>query len=503
MEQSRKSLLDRRNLRKVAMANFLAEAEYRKSRLDSSVRRQLDEMEDHRPYFTCWVTFVQVVCYLFAISAYDVAPFGLSFSTITEEVLMPNLALEESSYEEENNMWFGLRQADLIHMGAKYSPCMRSDDVIESYVESDRRRERESGCCVRIDGSGCYQTDEDSCSFPFGREIWKTWKNNAGPYNRSSGPVCQQDPRYCAKPATPLHQHSWPDDIIDWPVCEVPYGSNDLPPHDHDLDHMTCDVTGRPCCVGVKGQCIITTREDCTFKRGYYHDGLTLCSQVNCLEEICGMVPFLYEGRPDQIYRLFFSLFVHAGVVHLLVTVVFQLTIMRDLEKLAGTIRIATIYIVSGLGGCLASVIFLPHLVEAGPSGSQFGLLSCLFVEVIQNRMILKQPCLAILKLSGLMLFLFLLGLMPMIDNFAHLFGFLFGFLLSFVLLPYISISVVDKRNKLMLMIGCFVVCVGLVLILLVVFYLGPIYSCSFCHFINCVPITDTFCRNMKLIKTV
>ena len=35
--------------------------------------------------------------------------------------------------------------------------------------------------------------------------------------------------------------------------------------------------------------------------------------QVKCLEEVCGMLPFVDPDVPDQFYRLFTSLFIHAG----------------------------------------------------------------------------------------------------------------------------------------------------------------------------------------------
>lgn len=40
------------------------------------------------------------------------------------------------------------------------------------------------------------------------------------------------------------------------------------------------------------------------------------------------------------------------------------MTILRDLEKLAGWLRISIIYIVSGITGNLASAIFLPYRAE-------------------------------------------------------------------------------------------------------------------------------------------
>ena len=44
----------------------------------------------------------------------------------------------------------------------------------------------------------------------------------------------------------------------------------------------------------------------------------TLChiaffKQVSCLHDICGLMNFLYPEKPDQIYRLWLSLFLHAG----------------------------------------------------------------------------------------------------------------------------------------------------------------------------------------------
>ena len=39
---------------------------------------------------------------------------------------------------------------------------------------------------------------------------------------------------------------------------------------------------------------------------------------------------------------------------------------MRDMEKLTGGVRVAIIYLGAGLGGNLASAIFLPYHVEVG-----------------------------------------------------------------------------------------------------------------------------------------
>ena len=47
-----------------------------------------------------------------------------------------------------------------------------------------------------------------------------------------------------------------------------------------NTSHMSCQTSGRPCCIGIQGQCIMTTRENCAFQRGTFHEEANLCSQV-------------------------------------------------------------------------------------------------------------------------------------------------------------------------------------------------------------------------------
>ncbi len=60
-------------------------------------------------------------------------------------------------------------------------------------------------------------------------------------------------------------------------VCE---DTPEVQTSDPEYRHMTCDVIGRPCCVGIRGKCIVATREYCDFMKGYFHEDATLCSQV-------------------------------------------------------------------------------------------------------------------------------------------------------------------------------------------------------------------------------
>jgi hypothetical protein len=61
-------------------------------------------------------------------------------------------------------LWSPSPQEALIHLGAKFSPCMRQDPQVHSFIHAAREREKHSACCVRNDRSGCVQTSEEECS---------------------------------------------------------------------------------------------------------------------------------------------------------------------------------------------------------------------------------------------------------------------------------------------------------------------------------------------------
>lgn len=59
---------------------------------------------------------------------------------------------------------FGPRAADLIHLGAKFAPCMRVDNKIKKEIDKIQAKERETACCIRNDDSGCVQSSQADCS---------------------------------------------------------------------------------------------------------------------------------------------------------------------------------------------------------------------------------------------------------------------------------------------------------------------------------------------------
>ncbi|XP_045529091.1 inactive rhomboid protein 2 isoform X1 [Pieris brassicae] len=470
------------------------------------IAQQLDELTDYRPYFTWWVSTVQTLVLLLALLCYGFGPVGFGRHTHTGQVMLKSLSLQQVEWEEPASFWLGPRAADLIHLGAKFAPCMRRDARIARAIAASARRERDTACCIRNDDSGCVQSSKADCSIrgliPKNTiSTWKKWSSgDSGPGGRISGSVCGLDPKFCEAPRS-IAPHEWPDDITKWPICRksVLDGSAAAGRAGHAAEHMACEVIAHPCCIGVHGQCVITTSEHCSFVKGYFHEEASLCSQVSCLDDVCGMLPFMRRRRPDQLYRAWTSLFVHAGLLHLAASLALQWLFMRDLEKMAGPVRIAVVYLGSGVAGNMASAIFEPYRAEVGPAGAHFGLLACLIVEVIGAWPILRHPKRALMKLIGLALALFFVGLLPWIDNFAHVFGFVFGFLLSYALLPFVTFGPYERRRKIVLVWVCLVSAGGMLCALIALFYAAPAYECAACAYFTCLPFAPDMCASQDV----
>ncbi|KUO76338.1 MAG: rhomboid family intramembrane serine protease [Desulfosporosinus sp. BRH_c37] len=129
--------------------------------------------------------------------------------------------------------------------------------------------------------------------------------------------------------------------------------------------------------------------------------------------------------QAGEVWRLLTSTFIHIGIIHL----IFNLYALRALgpltEESLGHRRFFIIYILSGLGGSIASFIFSAAL-SAGASGAIFGLLGALLYFSYKRPTLWKSGL--GMNLIIVILVNFGFGLVqPGIDNFAHLGGFITG----------------------------------------------------------------------------
>ncbi|CAO1404217.1 unnamed protein product [Diamesa serratosioi] len=449
----------------------------------------LDDRHDYRPFFTYWINTVHILVLVISLICYGVGPFGIGMEHKSGQVLVTSLNLQQVQHQEQRNVWFGPRSNDLVHLGAKFAACMRRDTKILDVMAKTKRQERETACCIRNDDSGCVQSSQADCSvrglWPTQKTIstWKKWSpGDSGPGGRISGSVCGLDPKYCDAPAS-IAPYEWPDDITKWPICRKTNSfSHRFRLKDHTAEHMVCEVIGHPCCTGVYGECRITTKEYCDFVNGYFHEEASLCSQVSCLSNVCGMFPFMSQDVPDQFYRLFTSLCLHAGILHLAITVAFQHIFLSDLERLLGPMRTAIVYIGSGIAGNLTSAILVPYRPEVGPLASFAGVISSLSVLLtFCHWKQLKKPYLALIKLLLIAAALFGMGTLPWQQNFAGLIGGLvFGSALTFALVPFVNISKYNRKSKINLIWSCLLIHLVIYVAMFVIFYIFPSLFSSF-----------------------
>ncbi|PWZ29346.1 RHOMBOID-like protein 3 [Zea mays] len=159
-----------------------------------------------------------------------------------------------------------------------------------------------------------------------------------------------------------------------------------------------------------------------------------------------------------QGWRLISCIWLHAGLVHLVVNMLSLLFIGIRLEQQFGfglqrktisfinlsmnllfsdlQVRTGVIYLISGFGGSVLSALFLhSNYISVGASGALFGLLGSMLSELIMNWTIYSNKAAAIITLLFIIVINLAIGILPHADNFAHLGGFASGFLIGSVLL--------------------------------------------------------------------
>jgi membrane associated rhomboid family serine protease len=231
------------------------------------------------------------------------------------------------------------------------------------------------------------------------------------------------------------------------------------------------------------------------------------------LQRLGGLETSLVTTR-GQGWRLMSCVWLHAGVIHILVNMVALIFIGLQLEREFGAFRIGLLYLISGLGGSLLSALFLTNEIAVGASGALFGLLGASLSEILTNWTIYKRKCGALCTLIILVAVNLALGLLPHVDNFAHIGGFLSGLLLGFVLLMkpqygWMSRKELPLGNEIELPVKHrhktyqYVLLVSSALLLVagftgafVALYTGVDANkkCSWCHYLSCVPTAAWHC---------
>lgn len=145
--------------------------------------------------------------------------------------------------------------------------------------------------------------------------------------------------------------------------------------------------------------------------------------------------------KEGEVYRLFTSMFLHIGIMHLISNMYSLYIIGREVESFFGKIKYIIIYILSGIFGSILSIAFSHNTVSAGASGAIFGLLGALLYFGIHYRTYLGEaikrsiiPIIIINLIIGL--------LFSGIDLACHIGGLVGGILVAMM------VGVPDKSSK-------------------------------------------------------
>ncbi|KAK1420670.1 hypothetical protein QVD17_22454 [Tagetes erecta] len=213
-----------------------------------------------------------------------------------------------------------------------------------------------------------------------------------------------------------------------------------------------------------------------------------------------------------QGWRLITCIWLHGGLFHLLANMLSLLVIGIRLEQEFGFIRIGLLYVISGFGGSLLSALFLQSNISVGASGAVFGLLGGMLSELITNWTMYANKMAALLTLVIIIVINLAVGLLPHVDNFAHLGGFSSGFLLGFVFLMRPQFGWVSQRyvssysrsgskskyktyQLVLWLISLVLVVTGMIAGLVSLLHGVNLNDyCSWCHYMSCVPTSRWSC---------
>ncbi|ODQ78700.1 hypothetical protein BABINDRAFT_19043, partial [Babjeviella inositovora NRRL Y-12698] len=269
----------------------------------------------------------------------------------------------------------------------------------------------------------------------------------------------------------------------------------------------------------------------------------TTDTEVCSLRELCGMNGFgTYTNAsgdtvsyPNQWYRVFVPMFLHAGFLHICFNLFLQLTMGADIERTLGIVRYMVIYIALGMSGFLLGANFSTNgISSSGASGALFGIIAVNLLMFVyagkegRNHYNTTHYKLFLITMVCEIVISLFLGLLPGLDNFSHVGGAVQGLLLGVVLLKdphfvydseYLASSRYDirhplknKRTKffgttfsmrpnleakvksrliywLIFRVVCFLLSLAYFTALAMNFHKNGGGGCSWCKYLNCIPV--------------
>jgi rhomboid protease GluP len=131
-------------------------------------------------------------------------------------------------------------------------------------------------------------------------------------------------------------------------------------------------------------------------------------------------------------WRIATAMFLHDGVFHLVYNMLALFFVGMAVEPVVKPLKYLVIYLASGVGGALLSLLFVdPQVVHIGASGAIFGVMGVMMSLWARNRNKYSGYPTLFFMFGGISL---LMGFLPGINNWAHIGGLATGFVLGMLL---------------------------------------------------------------------
>ncbi|KAH8120280.1 rhomboid-domain-containing protein, partial [Phellopilus nigrolimitatus] len=223
------------------------------------------------------------------------------------------------------------------------------------------------------------------------------------------------------------------------------------------------------------------------------------------ISELCGFGGIGAGETPNQWFRFITPIFVHAGIIHIVLNMLAQMLVSAQIEREMGSGGFFLVYFAAGIfGNVLGGNFSLVGVPSVGASGAIFGTVAVMWVDLFAHWKYHYKPVTRLIYMSVELVIGVGVGFIPYVDNFAHLGGFLMGLLVGTTFYPVISET---KRHK-AIMWGFRIAALPFVIVLFVVltrnFYTSdPYAACSWCRYLSCIPTSsNNHCQGTGITTT-
>lgn len=150
-----------------------------------------------------------------------------------------------------------------------------------------------------------------------------------------------------------------------------------------------------------------------------------------------------YIRNYGELFRLFTSMYLHGGWLHILINISCQIQMFWIIEPDWGFLRTTLLFFIGGITGSLLSAVADPCNITVGSSGAMYALLAALIPYCLEYWKSIPRPVCILIFMIVVLIIGIVTGLSGFTDNYAHMGGCVGGILWGFASIT--TVSACDK----------------------------------------------------------